>query len=45
VRDPYGLGSCNSTATGSHQPLWPLFASFSLSMHVITCTHCQESMD
>jgi hypothetical protein len=45
VWDPYGLGSCNSTATVSHQPLWSLIASFSLFMHVITSTHCQESMD
>ncbi len=45
VWDPYGLGSCTSTATVSHQPLWPLFASFSLFMHIIACTPCQESMD
>lgn len=45
VWDPYGLGSCNSTATVSHQPLWSLIVSFSLCMHVITCSHCQESMD
>jgi hypothetical protein len=45
VWDPYDVGSCNPTATVSHQPLWPLFASFSNFMHVITCTYCQESMD